>query len=551
MTERAMKDIGVAVVGAGFIGPVHVEALRRAGVTVTGILGVSDDESRTAAANLGLPRAYSSFEEVLGDRGVTAVHLATPNRLHYPMARQALEAGKHVICEKPLAMDSRESAELVALAAKTKLAAGVNYNVRYYPLCLQMRELVRGGDLGSVFSVCGSYVQDWLLYPTDYNWRVLAEEGGELRAVADIGTHWLDLVHSITGLEVESVLRRSGDRTPGAAAAQGRSRDVFRQDGQDGRDRAGRDPDRGCRLHPAAVCRRRARLCVGFAGDRRAEELPAVGTCRIGRRGGLEQRTAQRTVDRASRATQRTVDPRPGARVRRGSSLHQLPRRSQRRLPGHVQAMLPGLLRLHPPRRLRRAAAVSHVRRRPPRDPPVRGDPGQPPAAAVGGGWQRGWRSQLERATCGCRFRRRGDDFGVRRLVAALAVFLFWTRKNGRGKAGNRRKGKAATSRRTANETGIRQRDRAGIVAAGSAAVGGGGRVLVRRVDVLAAGQGRAAICGRDARRGGRIGRVRCGEDFGPDRRRRSRDQRTGLLSEPAHARCRPRPACAWNTCRK
>ena len=114
-------------------------------------------------------------------------------------------AGKHVMCEKPLAMNSRESAELVALAAKTKLAAGVNYNIRYYPLCLQMREMVRSGELGSVFSVCGSYVQDWLLYPTDYNWRVLAEEGGELRAVADIGTHWLDLVHSITGLEVESV----------------------------------------------------------------------------------------------------------------------------------------------------------------------------------------------------------------------------------------------------------------------------------------------------------------------------------------------------------
>ena len=205
MSERLMSDIGVAVVGAGFIGPVHVEALRRAGVTVTGILGVSDDESHAAAANLGLPRAYASFEEILVDPGVTAVHLATPNRLHYPMARQALEAGKHVMCEKPLAMNSRESAELVALAAKTKLAAGVNYNVRFYPLCLQMRELVRGGDLGSVFSVCGSYVQDWLLYPTDYNWRVLAEEGGELRAVADIGTHWLDLVHAVTGLEVESV----------------------------------------------------------------------------------------------------------------------------------------------------------------------------------------------------------------------------------------------------------------------------------------------------------------------------------------------------------
>lgn len=200
-----MKDIAVAVVGAGFIGPVHVEGLRRAGVTVTGILGVSDDESNAAAIALGLPRAYRHYDEVLADASVAAVHLATPNRLHFALARQALQAGKHVMCEKPLAMNSQESAELVALAARSNLAAGVNYNIRYYPLCLQMREMVRSGELGQIFSICGSYVQDWLLYPTDYNWRVLAEEGGELRAVADIGTHWLDLIHAITGLEVESV----------------------------------------------------------------------------------------------------------------------------------------------------------------------------------------------------------------------------------------------------------------------------------------------------------------------------------------------------------
>ena len=120
----------------------------------------------------------------------------------WPGARQA---GKHVMCEKPLAMNSRESAELVALAEKTRLAAGVNYNIRYYPLCLELREMVRRGDLGDIFSVSGSYVQDWLLRDTDYNWRVLAEEGGQLRAVADIGTHWLDLIHAITGLEAESV----------------------------------------------------------------------------------------------------------------------------------------------------------------------------------------------------------------------------------------------------------------------------------------------------------------------------------------------------------
>ena len=200
-----MKDIGVAVIGAGFIGPVHVEGLLRVGVRVVGILGVDEEESRSAAEALGLPKAYLSLDELLSDASVAAVHIATPNRLHYDLAKRALAAGKHVLCEKPLAMSSQESGELVELAKSAGVAAGVNYNVRYYPLCLEARDLIARGEVGEIFSVCGSYVQDWLLLPTDYNWRVLAEEGGELRAIADIGTHWLDLIHAITGLEVEAV----------------------------------------------------------------------------------------------------------------------------------------------------------------------------------------------------------------------------------------------------------------------------------------------------------------------------------------------------------
>ncbi len=200
-----MQKIHTAVVGAGFIGPVHVEALQRIGVEITGILGVSKAESELAAKTLGLPKAYHDFEEVLSDSSVQVVHIATPNRLHYPMAKAALNAGKHVLCEKPLAMNSTESAELVELAWRCGFAAGVNYNIRYYPLNIEAADRMKRGDLGRVYSVCGSYVQDWLFYPTDYNWRVLAEEGGTLRAIADIGTHWLDLIHAITGLEVEAV----------------------------------------------------------------------------------------------------------------------------------------------------------------------------------------------------------------------------------------------------------------------------------------------------------------------------------------------------------
>jgi len=200
-----MGQIQVAVIGAGCIGPVHVEGLRRAGIGIAGILGVDEAESKRAAEALGLPRAYRDIGEVLADKAVAAVHITTPNRLHFAMAKRALEAGKHVLCEKPLAMNSSESAELVALARSSGLVAAVNYNIRFYPLCIEAREMVRRGDVGDIFAICGSYAQDWLLLPTDYNWRVIGKEGGELRAVADIGTHWLVLVHAITALEVESV----------------------------------------------------------------------------------------------------------------------------------------------------------------------------------------------------------------------------------------------------------------------------------------------------------------------------------------------------------
>jgi predicted dehydrogenase len=198
--------INAAVVGTGFIAPVHVEALRRLGIGVTGILGSHPAKSERARASLGLPRAYRDFDKVLTDRSVTVVHLAVPNVLHYDLTCRALAAGKHVLCEKPLAMDAKQSADLVARAAASGLHAGVCYNVRYYPLNLHARHLLRSGALGRILSINGSYTQDWLLKSSDYNWRVLADQGGELRAVADIGTHWLDLIRSLTGLEVDRVL---------------------------------------------------------------------------------------------------------------------------------------------------------------------------------------------------------------------------------------------------------------------------------------------------------------------------------------------------------
>ena len=198
-----MHSIGVAVAGTGFIGPVHVEALKRVGVTVTGIVGRDQAQSDDAAQRLGLPRGYASFDEVLADPSVDSVHLAIPNVLHFEFARKALLAGKHVLCEKPLAMNAKEAQELVDLAAQSGQHAGVCYNIRFYPLNLEARSRVR--NMGRVFSIVGRYVQDWLFQETDFNWRVLSSEGGALRAVSDIGTHWMDLVLSITGLDAEAV----------------------------------------------------------------------------------------------------------------------------------------------------------------------------------------------------------------------------------------------------------------------------------------------------------------------------------------------------------
>jgi predicted dehydrogenase len=194
-----------ALVGTGFIGPVHLEALRRLGQPVAGVLASSPEKSRRAAAALGLGKAYANYADLLADPDVGSVHITSPNRHHFEQCRLGLAAGKHVICEKPLSMCVRESAELMELAHGKSLAAAVCYNVRFYPLCLEARERIRSGELGDILHVTGCYVQDWLLYPTDFNWRVLAEDGGALRAVADIGTHWLDLVQFISGLDVTEV----------------------------------------------------------------------------------------------------------------------------------------------------------------------------------------------------------------------------------------------------------------------------------------------------------------------------------------------------------
>jgi predicted dehydrogenase len=201
MPDRELSDLRAGVVGTGFIGVVHVDALRRLGVEVTGVVGSTPE--RAAAKKLA--RAYESYEALLADERVDVVHLTTPNNLHYPQVKQALAAGKHVVCEKPLAVTAEESAELVELAEQSGLVHCTNFNIRFYPAVQEARERVHAGEVGEVWSVHGGYLQDWLALPTDWNWRLEPDKAGELRAVGDIGSHWLDLVQFVTGLGVSEI----------------------------------------------------------------------------------------------------------------------------------------------------------------------------------------------------------------------------------------------------------------------------------------------------------------------------------------------------------
>jgi predicted dehydrogenase len=195
-----------AVIGLGFMGRTHIQSLRRLGVPVQGVAGISEEEAQKAAQEFSLPTAYRDFEQAIADKAIEVVHLCTPNNLHFQQAKMALEAGKHVLCEKPLALNSDESRQLADLARKTGRMTAVNYNLRFYPLCQEAQARIRAGDLGAPTLIHGAYLQDWLFLKTDWNWRLEPRQGGSLRVVADIGTHWMDLVTYLTGLKITEVL---------------------------------------------------------------------------------------------------------------------------------------------------------------------------------------------------------------------------------------------------------------------------------------------------------------------------------------------------------
>ena len=201
-----MKPIRTAIFGTGFMGRVHLEGVRRVeSIEVGAIVGRTAESARRLGAGFSIPTLATDYREILRDPTIDAVHICTPNAQHFSMAKDALLAGKHVLCEKPLATSVEEGEELVSLAARQGLRNCVCHNLRYYPMVQQMRAMREAGDLGEILVVQGTYSQDWLLYDTDWNWRVETKAGGPSRCMADIGSHWFDMAEHITGLRVKSL----------------------------------------------------------------------------------------------------------------------------------------------------------------------------------------------------------------------------------------------------------------------------------------------------------------------------------------------------------
>jgi predicted dehydrogenase len=206
MTGPANVAPRAAIVGTGLMASVHAEALRRIGVAVLGVVGSSPERATEQAASAGLPLPYKDFEDMLGDDRVDVVHVCSPNHLHHEQALAALRSGKHVICEKPLAMTSAQAAELRDVAEESGLVHAICFINRFYPHCQEARARVESGAVGAVRLITGGFLQDWLAEDTDWNWRLDPALGGSLRAVGDIGSHWLDLANFVSGRRVEAVM---------------------------------------------------------------------------------------------------------------------------------------------------------------------------------------------------------------------------------------------------------------------------------------------------------------------------------------------------------
>lgn len=198
-----MKKIRAAIVGTGFMGKVHAENVRRLGnVEIAAVVGSRPERAAQFAETMGIPFSTADLAEVLAKPEIDVVHICTPNVDHFPMSMASVEAGKATLCEKPMCMTADEGRKLVEAAKSRKVLNCVQHNLRYYPAVQQIRQMIANGDLGDILIVQGTYSQDWLLYDTDWNWRLDSAENGRLRVVGDIGSHWMDMIQHLTGLEI-------------------------------------------------------------------------------------------------------------------------------------------------------------------------------------------------------------------------------------------------------------------------------------------------------------------------------------------------------------
>ena len=200
-----MEKMRVGIIGIGFIGAAHIEALRRLGyVDVVALADAQGAEEK--AAQLYVPKGYSDYKEMLDRENLDAVHICTPNFLHYEMAMAAMERGIHVMVEKPFTVTLEEAEKLAAYAEQNHILSGVNHTLRMFPQVAQMKALVDKGDVGDIYAVHGCYLQDWLFLDTDWSWRLEPAMSGKTRAFSDIGSHWIDMVENIIGQKAVELL---------------------------------------------------------------------------------------------------------------------------------------------------------------------------------------------------------------------------------------------------------------------------------------------------------------------------------------------------------
>ena len=202
-----MKKINVGIIGMGYIGESHIEALRRIGIcNLAAIADTNYDLAKAKAELYGIEKVYQSVDEILADKDIDAIHNCTPNFLYREINEKIIRAGKHLLSEKPLTANYEQAKELIEIKnAYPEVEACVNFNYRLNPMVQEIKERIRRNELGDVRVITGQYQQDWLMYDTDYSWRLEPEVAGCSCAVADIGSHWMDIIQHITGHKIVSV----------------------------------------------------------------------------------------------------------------------------------------------------------------------------------------------------------------------------------------------------------------------------------------------------------------------------------------------------------